>query len=564
VLGFGDLTIPSGRAWHVDATSGRSFGAKYFRAIDYLDLATPSDVKVVWELSRMQWLPWLAEAAVAFEGSETAEHAVAMFEDLLCDWDASNPVGYGPNWVVGMEVGIRALNLFVGAALLWPVLSARSRAVAGGLFRDSATYLRWFSEISDVPGNHYLICVLGRMLLEGVVAGRRERRAQARWRSWQLRMAEQFESDGLHREHAPLYHRLCTEAAVWGLVLAEVSDVEPEGALLDATGAAISALALLEVGGELPVIGDSDSGTLLPLGKARNDLEVFRRLLGSSSAGPPLWRALAPHVSAHIADRMTCAAGNPATLARTSRVGPFVVLRSARATCAVRVGNHGLAGRASHDHDDVLSPWIGIGNLQLIVDAGCSSYTRSKTSRLRELGSASHNLIISGQANRFRFQTGSISPTVADAPVARLVETTGCTVVAEASWYDECLGTITHRRKIELPYSDLLCAVEDSIESERAGEVSISWHLAAPWSMDETPMHAGIVCVRHRTEAVRVWIESRLDCTTTRSGGTVLHLAPLAYQHAPLYGSTLQATVLTGKFMHSGRSSVRTDFMDVP
>jgi len=83
-------------AWHLDIAFGDRPGV---------------DVKVPWELARMQHLPQLAWAyglaAAGAPGFEPAQRYAREVRNQVLDFIACNPPGYGVNWRCTMDVAIR-------------------------------------------------------------------------------------------------------------------------------------------------------------------------------------------------------------------------------------------------------------------------------------------------------------------------------------------------------------------------------------------------------------------------------------------------------------------------
>ncbi len=71
------------------------------------------DIKLVWELSRMDWLLAFAQRA---RNGDTA--AVQRLNDWLADWCRHNPPYRGPNWKCGQEASIRVMHLAMAALIL--------------------------------------------------------------------------------------------------------------------------------------------------------------------------------------------------------------------------------------------------------------------------------------------------------------------------------------------------------------------------------------------------------------------------------------------------------------
>lgn len=71
------------------------------------------DIKLVWELSRMDWA--LAFAQRARNGDTSA---LQRLNDWLTDWCQHNPPYRGPNWKCGQEASIRVMHLAMAALIL--------------------------------------------------------------------------------------------------------------------------------------------------------------------------------------------------------------------------------------------------------------------------------------------------------------------------------------------------------------------------------------------------------------------------------------------------------------
>ena len=100
--------------WNDDAATGYRWPIRYHGGINFMNVEGPSDVKFVWELSRLRHCVALAQA-VAVYGDELA--LCELRRDLL-DWHRQNPVGWSVNWTSGMEVALRAVNLICVDGLL--------------------------------------------------------------------------------------------------------------------------------------------------------------------------------------------------------------------------------------------------------------------------------------------------------------------------------------------------------------------------------------------------------------------------------------------------------------
>lgn len=79
------------------------------------------DIKLIWELSRMDWVLALAQRVRQREAG-----ALERLNTWLADWCTHNPPYRGPNWKCGQEASIRVMHLACAALLLGQVREALS------------------------------------------------------------------------------------------------------------------------------------------------------------------------------------------------------------------------------------------------------------------------------------------------------------------------------------------------------------------------------------------------------------------------------------------------------
>lgn len=409
VLGYGETALPVGDAWATDVFHGHRWPDRYFAFVDFVAADQHCDVKVPWELSRLQPLIWLAEGYL-FEPESRGDHA-ARFTAIAEDWIRSNRPGFGPNWTCAMEVAIRGLNLMLSAAVIGDGLSAATRKRVLQCLADHYAYLSRFPELSDVPGNHYLTDLLGEVGLSMVVAPEAFDQAVA---SFAAEADRQFEPDGCHLERAIVYHRLCTDmVALVAAFAARQSGAAPDRILNVLQRAVRFAAFMADGAGILPVLGDCDSGQVLDLGLPARQISALTAQTGEGGTSQipdlAIWlRAIAGN------ERAVRVTGEP--IVQAGHRSGFLAARSGACTVTMRVGTQGLKGRASHDHDDAQSIWLGVDGKDVIVDQGCHSYTLDPAIRNADISSRAHNVLQPVAAPRFGGRLGSINLTMRGAP----------------------------------------------------------------------------------------------------------------------------------------------------
>jgi hypothetical protein len=215
--------------WHLDFKSGYRWSASTWHGDIRFGQQPGVDVKVPWELARMQHLPQLACAAIlaasGAAGFRTPQAYACEFRNEVLDFIATNPPRYGVNWQSSMDVAIRAVNwiaafdLFRSAnfafdeefqAVLSKSLYEHGRHIVGHLERHG-----------EVRGNHYLANIAGLMF---VAAGLPSTAVTDSWLAFAVEelIAEvrfQFHDDGSNVEASTSYHRLSAEMAVFATAL---------------------------------------------------------------------------------------------------------------------------------------------------------------------------------------------------------------------------------------------------------------------------------------------------------------------------------------------------------
>lgn len=199
--------------WQRDFKSGYRWREDvWYLDIKYADVPG-ADVKVPWELSRMQHLPILAYAYRLTQKKSYADE----FVNQLTDWIAANPPQFGVNWRCTMDVGIRIANWLLawdlfkaaGAAFEpWFEALLADAALAHG--RHMADNLEYSPSLCS---NHYLSDIAGLLFAAVHLPITKETTA---WLAFCLQetiaaMGEQFGGDGANFEASANYHRLSAE-----------------------------------------------------------------------------------------------------------------------------------------------------------------------------------------------------------------------------------------------------------------------------------------------------------------------------------------------------------------
>ncbi len=230
--------------WQIDFKSGYRWSERTWTRSVAFDLEG-ADIKVPWELSRMQHLPQFAWAFIlASHGNEhfqSPEVYAREFRNQVLDFIATNPPRYGVNWFYAMDVAIRVVNWLITYDLL-----TTSGAIFDSTFKKVfiqsiyehglhiVNHLEWQKSFAS---NHYLANIAGLLYVSAYL------QTNARINAWlgfaiQELLKEvfnQFYPDGANFEASTSYHRLSAElvlyttALILGLKQARLAPLQTQG-----------------------------------------------------------------------------------------------------------------------------------------------------------------------------------------------------------------------------------------------------------------------------------------------------------------------------------------------
>lgn len=233
------------------------------------------DIKVPWELSRMQHLPRLA---IFYHLLPDRQKKIkAEFRNQLLDFIATNPVRYGVNYVCTMDVGIRTANVALAYSLLrcqGVTFDAEFERILCGFMFEQCNHIRNNLEWSKfLTSNHYFANIAG-LLWGSAILPKGKLRAQ--WLYFAAdeinkEILKQFHEEGSNGEGSTAYHRLTSEMAIYSLALMKYLNRQGEHILID-----VQALTIIKKAGDFTnailrpdmmftQIGDNDSGLFFRL-----------------------------------------------------------------------------------------------------------------------------------------------------------------------------------------------------------------------------------------------------------------------------------------------------------
>lgn len=466
-------------AWGWDPATGESWpDDAYTFDIDFRHGAAERDVKLAWELLRLQHLQLLAWAA---RGGDAAAQAAVMAD--LGDVLARNRPGRGIGYASGIEVAQRVASLLVICGLVEVPDSLRRP-----LWEALAAHGAWLERYPSLhsSANNHRVAELGGLFLLGCLApGLPRARRWARDAAAELgrEAARQIHSDGVGAEQSPTYQAFTME---WLLVCAVVG-ARTGHSLPPTVDDRLSAGArflgtLLGPDGCHPRFGDEDEGVVLRCSLSaeahvRSMVGAVACWLGRGALLPADWQ---PDARSVLLGLSAPSGGHAVRTSRHFPGGGYTWLRAgtteADATeVLVDHGPLGFAWTAGHGHADALSVWVRRGGVPLVVDSGTYRYNGAPAWRRWMRGTPAHNTVTIGAQDQSE-QSGPFNwGRRAEATLHEVeLEARGGRVCASHDGYVP-MGVV-HRRTVALS-ADGHLEVVDELDGSGVHQVAMRWHL---------------------------------------------------------------------------------------
>ncbi len=392
--------------WSQDVSSGYCWGHAFYAKLRTIDLTNTSDVKYVYELSRMQHLIPLALGKCLADD----EKAWLLFKEQLESWWKQNPLDGSINWTSAMEVALRAISLLLAGELfqedLDRDLSFRNRFYSSLL--DHGDYIHNNLEYSPNPNNHLISNYLGLFMLGlcfRTMRGSSKKRAETWLRTGvaglSTALKEQVAPDGLSHEGSTHYHRLNLEFFLLATCVARRNKVQLSERWDNTLRSMCRALLLcITPSQQLPAIGDCDNGRVLILDHYFDwHFESCDWVLDLSAAlfpdcfpgsrAPSLYsQLLCPQDLVESRDRKHLPEPALSILPQSG----LIRLQHKQWWALLRGGYLLERAPTGHYHNDQSSLCLYHGDTAILVDPGMETYTGDASERNRLRSTSMHSV----------------------------------------------------------------------------------------------------------------------------------------------------------------------------
>jgi hypothetical protein len=555
---YGPVSLGCPPRWDLDFVSGGTWPLEASVPVVRND---GSDVKVPWELSRLQFLPPLGKAW-RLSGEKRYRDAGS---NLLSDWMEKNPVGLGVNWTCAMEASLRAISICLFLELVSPSPEGELPSISqvSKCLWQHLVFIEAHNEFSHlIRSNHYLSNVVGLFYLAAYLQGpKMEPRRRKYQRLIEEEIGQQVYNDGGDYEASTGYHVFCLELYTSALLLMHAMPRKPAIAFSLRLKSMYRFLAALtDPRGCVPHLGDCDDGRVELLSddmrqmlETRDDdryaltvsglLGIGEALFGESYGGRTAEISWYGHVVESQEER------NPRPAGQHSLVFPrsgVAVARSSDLEVVFAAMPNGIRGKGSHTHNDKLSFTMRIGSEDIFIDSGTGCYTRNAELRNYFRSTAAHNTIkVDGdEQNRIIPLPTALFQLDDDAHVSQIevLEKEGTLSLRSSHDGYGRIG-VTHTRTLTLT-AQLTVIVEDVLTGVGTHRFEAFFHL---------PPGRAVVIEQQCGKEITCQVGGERTVKMTCRAPVDLQIACVSGKISCAYGATREATtiVVSGNFHSS-------------
>ncbi|MGS0525498.1 alginate lyase family protein [Zobellia nedashkovskayae] len=256
--------------WHYDISNKKQFPKDYSFDIDTRS-GKNGNVKIVWEINRMQYL-----THICLKFIQTGESRyLNQFIEIIASWKKANPYLEGVNWYSNIEVNIRIINWVA----CWEILNVNDLIVQNHSFKlfVETTWLplielhaqhayRYESKYSS--SNNHLIAEASGLFIAGCYWSFKD---SPKWvkkgqHILEREIIKQHSENGINKEEASEYIQFITDFFMLALLIGERSGHSfSKGYQETLKKIFLYIHHMMDMSGNVPYYGDDDDGKVLSL-----------------------------------------------------------------------------------------------------------------------------------------------------------------------------------------------------------------------------------------------------------------------------------------------------------
>ncbi|TNF98045.1 MAG: alginate lyase family protein [Gammaproteobacteria bacterium] len=494
--------------WNLDPLTGRQAPLMFGKTLNYRDEALVGDIKYLWEPNRHLHLVTLAQAYHLSKERRYIDGLAVQIDS----WLDQCPYLQGPNWTSSLELAIRLINW----SLIWQLIGEEQSPLFEGEIGTKRLnrFINSVYQHAHFIQGHYSRYSSANNHLIGEAAGLYiATTTWPYWRqceSWRQTAQNVLEKeallqnapDGVNREQAISYQQFVLDFLILAGLAGKASSSEFSAGYWQRIEAMIEFLAsIMDVAGNVPMIGDADDGYVVRLSREDNWCP-YKSLLAT---GAVLFnRSDFKAKAGSLDDKTRWIFGDgieplfekleskkivlPVRRAFTD--GGYYILGSELETSkeiriVVDAGPLGYESIAAHGHADALAFTLNVGGSEFLIDPGTYAYHTQKKWRDYFRGTPAHNTLCIDDQDQSVSGGNFMWLKKAEAWCEHWEpgEDTD-RFIGVHNGYSRLADPLTHRREIILSKAERKIIVEDMILCNGKHIVKGYWHFSEACSVE--------------------------------------------------------------------------------
>lgn len=450
----------------------------HFQKIDYRPGNPYGDIRINWELNRLQFLPTMAL------------HDQRLTESILKDWLNKNRFLHGPGYVASMEVAIRWLSVYWTVCNLKNLSDTELLKDIAGLGYVSGKYIESRLSTHSSAGNHLIVEAVGLFWIGTSLLGCKhsQRWINASRRILWEQIRRQINQDGTNREQSFWYLGFIMDAIAHYLLLEKKNKLP-----VDVRQRLVKAMEFVDYmtldDGNYPDYGDRDDGYIFRITPNYHEspfpglLNTYAHLLGR-----PDWIRTNTYAFQRMQfwtsglnvpkkDEVHHPRINDDTLkTKTYPDGGLTVIDRHKFRLIFDHGPLGLDNTCGHGHADALSFIMFWGNTGILLDPGSGQYNGSQAIRNYFRSTLAHNTIQIQDKNQADISGPFLWNKPYKTKLIQLQTTPNLCLKASHDGYFESHGA-THKREIAWP-NEHYFTISDEIKATDIVRIKGAFHIS--------------------------------------------------------------------------------------
>jgi hypothetical protein len=364
--------------WDKDYISGYQWdGTLWHKKIKYGNFRG-ADIKVPWEIGRLQFLLPLAIQSTKSKDSSISEN----IKEIILSFIVTNPPRFGTQWMTSMDIAIRAINLLLTLNVFHRnddnIFDKEEEMLVLSYLVQHGLHIENNLEYSQgMRGNHYFANIIGILVCAVMIRNYPQREAKIEKYTKELltEVRYQFGNDGVNFEASIPYHFFVFEMFDFAINLLNQAEKELNLSLAKSYHELTQLYGIIKAAScgliyfnHIPQIGDNDGGYLYntfptdDISEIKNGilkrLNVYNNQIGYNNYQ------------------------DSGIYSNNRELYYFIS----------RCGKIGQNGKGGHDHNDHTSFELYVKGRQVIVDPGTYNYTAYFDERNKYRSAQYHNI----------------------------------------------------------------------------------------------------------------------------------------------------------------------------